>query len=42
MKRAKVVSVFAGIVAMSAGLLIEVERIDEDLLGKKEKRNECF
>ena len=35
MKRAKVVSVFAGIAAMSAGLLIEVKRIDENLLGKK-------
>ena len=37
MKRAKVVSVFAGIAAMSAGLLIEVKRIDENLLGKKRK-----
>ena len=42
MKRAKVVSVFAGIAAMSAGLLIEVKRIDENALGKKEKRNDCF
>ena len=37
MKRAKVVSVFAGIAAMSAGLLIEVKRIDENALGKKKK-----
>ena len=42
MKRAKVASVLAGIAGMSAGLLIEVKRIDENALGKKEKCNDCF
>ena len=37
MKRAKVVSVFGGIAAMSAGLLIEVKRMEENLFGKKRK-----